>query len=225
MKGKNSYFLVCFFPAIFCSAQIDKDKLAFAINKADEANSEQLKAFIWKRKSDVSVEAANKLTEITNFSYDAIAKLQAELVDASAVVALSPYDTRPSAIKAAESVHIPTLIFSGSIDCITPSDRYHLPLYNASSSTDKAFILIKGGTHCQMGVSHPKCRFGEKLAGCKEGGISREKQMTIIQSYLIPWLKYYLKGDSVAGCQFSSVIMNDKEIDYELSGKLMAVPE
>ena len=31
-----------------CSAQIDKDQLALAINKAEEANTEKLKAFIWK---------------------------------------------------------------------------------------------------------------------------------------------------------------------------------
>ena len=73
-----------------CSAQIDKDKLAFAINAADEANTEQLKAFIWKRVSDVSVEGTHKLTTITEFSFDETGKLQAELVDAESSVKDKP---------------------------------------------------------------------------------------------------------------------------------------
>lgn len=83
---KKIIFLICFIPTMLCSAQIDKDQLALAINKADEANTEQLKAFIWKRKSDVSVEGTLKLTTITEFSYDETGKLQAKLVDAESSV-------------------------------------------------------------------------------------------------------------------------------------------
>ena len=68
---------------MFCSAQIDKDQLALAINKADEANTEKLKAFIWKRKSDVSVDGTLKLTTLTEFSFDEAGKLQAKIVDAA----------------------------------------------------------------------------------------------------------------------------------------------
>ena len=71
---------------MLCSAQIDKDQLALAINKADEANTEQLKAFIWKRKSDVFIEGALKLTTITEFSFDATGKLQAKVVDSESTV-------------------------------------------------------------------------------------------------------------------------------------------
>jgi hypothetical protein len=83
---KNIFFLICIIPWMFCSAQIDKDKLAFAINAADEANTEQLKAFIWKRVSDVSVDGTHKLTTITEFSFDETGKLQAKLVDAESTV-------------------------------------------------------------------------------------------------------------------------------------------
>jgi hypothetical protein len=71
---------------MLCSAQIDKDKLAFAINAADEANTEQLKAFIWKRVSDVSVDGVHKLTTITEFSFDETGKLQTKLLDAESTV-------------------------------------------------------------------------------------------------------------------------------------------
>jgi len=87
---KNIFCLICIMGTMLCSAQIDKDKLAFAINAADEANTEQLKAFIWKRVSDVSVEGTHKLTTITEFSFDETGKLQAELVDAESSVKDKP---------------------------------------------------------------------------------------------------------------------------------------
>lgn len=67
-------------------AQTDNDKLALAISKADDANTEKLKAYIWKRKSDVSVDGQVKLTTLTEFSFDAAGKIQAKLVDAESSV-------------------------------------------------------------------------------------------------------------------------------------------
>ena len=83
---KKILFLICLFPALLCSAQIDKDQLALAVNKADEANTGQLKSMIWKRKSDAFVEGALKLTTITEFSYDANGKLQAKVIDSQSTV-------------------------------------------------------------------------------------------------------------------------------------------
>ena len=83
---KKILFLTCLFQAILCSAQIDKDQLALAVNKADEANTGQLKSMIWKRKSDVFIEGTLKLTTITEFSYDANGKLQAKVVDSQSTV-------------------------------------------------------------------------------------------------------------------------------------------
>ena len=79
-------FLICLFQAALCSAQIDKDQLALAVNKADEANTGQLKSMIWKRKSDVFIEGTLKLTTITEFSYDENGKLQAKVVDSQSTV-------------------------------------------------------------------------------------------------------------------------------------------
>lgn len=137
-----------------------------------------------------------------------------------AIIALAPFDTRPSAIKAASSVRMPALIFSGSNDCITPSARHHLPIYNSLSGSDKTYILIKGGTHCQMGVSHPQCDKGEKIAGCKEG-ISPEEQLRILSRYIIPWLRFFLHGDECSGEDFDSEIENDNAVEYLRSGPLI----
>jgi hypothetical protein len=83
---KKLFLIFCFLPAMLCSAQIDKDQLALAINKADEANTEQLKAFIWKRKSDVFVENALKLTTITEFSFNQAGELETKTVDTESTV-------------------------------------------------------------------------------------------------------------------------------------------
>jgi hypothetical protein len=72
------------------TAQIDKDQLALDIYKADDANTQKLKEFIWKRKSDVSSEGVIKLTTITEFSFDETGKLQAKTIDAQSTVDKKP---------------------------------------------------------------------------------------------------------------------------------------
>src|SRR6478609_4612488 len=72
--------------SLACAAQINKEQLALDINKADEANTEKLKEFVWKRKSDVFANGQLKLTTITEFSFDSEGKLQAKLVDADSDV-------------------------------------------------------------------------------------------------------------------------------------------
>lgn len=69
-----------------CGYAQDKEQLALAISKADDANTEKLKQYIWKRKSDVSLGGQVKLTTITEFSFDAEGKLQAKIVDAESSV-------------------------------------------------------------------------------------------------------------------------------------------
>jgi hypothetical protein len=51
-------------------AQIDKEQLALDVSKADAANTEKLKAFIWKRNSTATVNGEVKATVITEFSFD-----------------------------------------------------------------------------------------------------------------------------------------------------------
>ena len=87
---KSLIFFLCTTVCITAVAQIDKDQLALAISKADEANTEKLKEYIWKRKSDVFVEGQLKLTTITEFSFDAQGKLQVNVVDAESTVKKKP---------------------------------------------------------------------------------------------------------------------------------------
>lgn len=73
-----------------CLSQIDKEQLALAISKADDANTEKLKAYLWKRKSDVSIDGVHKLTAITEFSFDEKGELQAKMIDAESDVKKKP---------------------------------------------------------------------------------------------------------------------------------------
>jgi len=132
----------------------------------------------------------------------------------SCLVALAPYDTRPSAVKAAKSVNIPVLIFTGTKDCVTPADKNQLPIYESVASPDKTIIHIKGGTHCQMAGISSICRFGESFKSCK-AEIDMEEQHRIINRYLLPWIKFYMKGDVQAGLLFEKEIGSDSQIGFE----------
>jgi hypothetical protein len=90
MKKILSSLTLCLGIFLCANAQIDKEQLALTISKADDANTEKLKAFIWKRKSDVAINGEVKLTTITEFSFDSQGKLQTKLVDAESSVKQKP---------------------------------------------------------------------------------------------------------------------------------------
>lgn len=139
-----------------------------------------------------------------------------------AVVALAPYDTRPSAIEAAGRVRVPTLIFSGTGDCITPPGKNHLPMYEHSAAEDKTYISIINGSHCGMGNSR-KCFTAEKLAGCING-LKTEEQTVILARYMIPWLDCFLKGDREQGALFNRTLCSDKAVSW-LQSRPLPEPE
>lgn len=55
--------------------QIDRDQLSLDISKADAANTEQLKQFIWKRASVVTVNGVVKMNTLSEFKFDETGKL------------------------------------------------------------------------------------------------------------------------------------------------------
>ncbi len=139
----------------------------------------------------------------------------------TAVVALTPMNTKPSAIQAAASVAVPTLIFAGGNDCITPSGRYQLPIYSFSAAADKTFILIRGGTHCGMADSSKVCRLAQKLSGCNKG-IPVEEQHQVLKKYIIPWLNYFLKGEDDQGISFDTELRSDTDVTWLQSRPLVS---
>lgn len=149
----------------------------------------------------------------------AIFHAAADNADVDAVVALTPYDIRPSAIEAASRVTVPTLIFSGTSDCITPPEKNHMPMYEVSAAEDKTYISIINGSHCGMGDSR-KCFTAERIAGCR-GGMNTEEQTTILARYMIPWLNFFLKGERGDGLIFNSTLATDESVTWLQSRPLV----
>jgi len=66
--------------------EIDRDMLSLKISKADAANTEQLKAFIWKKSSIVTVDGIEKATTLSEFKFDEKGELQMQNIDANTTV-------------------------------------------------------------------------------------------------------------------------------------------
>jgi predicted dienelactone hydrolase len=118
------------------------------------------------------------------------------------VVNFAPAETNPSAIAAAGNVTVPTLVFAGSQDCVTPPASNQLPMYTASASTCKAYVSITGGGHCQFANSNFNCSFGEATCG-GAGSLTRAQQQDAAQDLALLWLRRYLKDDPAAGSAFA----------------------
>lgn len=127
---------------------------------------------------------------------------------------LAPAETNPSAIQAATSSIIPSLIFAGGNDCVTPPATNQIPMYDSLQSSCKTYISITGGSHCQMANTNFLCNIGE--ATCSpQPTITRATQHAIINRYLLPWLNFQLKNNCVAGAQFDSTIAVDSSIAFQ----------
>lgn len=135
-----------------------------------------------------------------------------------AVIALTPYNTRPSAIEAASRVRVPTLVISATNDCIAPPEKHHLTMYESSSAHDKTFVQIIGGTHCSMGETS-KCIKAERILGC-DAGLTAAEQTEVLARYIIPWLDFFLKGNGNQGCVFNTTLTADEAVTWKQSRPL-----
>ncbi len=129
---------------------------------------------------------------------------------------LAPAETNSSAIQTAASLTIPSLIFAGGNDCVTPPSTNQIPMYDSLQSGCKTFLSINGGSHCQMADNNFLCSFGEATCTPKPT-ITRADQHIVVNRYLLPWLKYELKGDCISGAQFDSLITGDTSIVFQKS--------
>lgn len=129
------------------------------------------------------------------------------------MVSFAAAETTPSAISAATSIIVPTLILAGSEDCITPPADNQLLMYNDLASDCKTYIDITGAGHCKFATSNFTCELGEIT--CGSGSLSREDQHAMIFKYLIPFYNYYLKNDAAAWASFNGNLTNDTGITYQ----------
>ncbi len=109
----------------------------------------------------------------------------------TALVTLAPAETDPSAVEAAGSVQVPTLVFAASEDCVTPIQDHQGPMYEALTVPCKAFINITGGGHCYFGDDSFTCSFGELTCG-PDLTVTREEQHAVVTDMTDLWLRLHV---------------------------------
>jgi hypothetical protein len=127
------------------------------------------------------------------------------------LLAFAPAETTPSAISAATGVSVPSLIFAGNNDCVTPPATNQRPMYDGLSSACRQYIGIKGGSHCQMAGTSTTCSFGEGTC-TPAPTISRAIQHAIIDTFMVPWLRYTLQGSCPDGAAFDARMAADTSV-------------
>ena len=131
-----------------------------------------------------------------------------------ALIGLAPAETNPSAIAVAPTVQVPSIVFSGSSDGVTPPAQHHIPMYDAITSTCKSFVNIIGGAHCYFANTNFNCDFGENTTSTGIS-ISRAEQQTTTYSILDPWLDFNLKDICSGYESFQLALANSQGISIQ----------
>lgn len=150
------------------------------------------------------------------------------------VVNFAAAETNPSAIAAAASVVVPTLVFAASEDRVTPPETNQSPMYAAIEAPCKAYVSVNGGGHCYFGANSFTCTLGESVLGA-DFSISREEQHDIVNDLAGLWLDHFLRDDQAAwnafsdSLQFSTRITGERTclttaLDTETSEELIVAP-
>ena len=132
----------------------------------------------------------------------------------SALVNFAAAETNPSAISAAANVTVPTLMFSGDDDCVTPASTNQNPIYDGLSSVCKTHISIINGGHCYFADFNFNCNLGETLCN-PTLQITRKAQQSVTFDFLKPWLDYSLKGNSSAFLRFNDSLQASSRINFQ----------
>lgn len=120
-------------------------------------------------------------------------------------------ETNPSAISAAKNVTVPTLLFSGIDDCVTPPDEHQDIMYDSLINTNcKTQINIIGGSHCYFANNNFSCNLGETF--CGSNSITRQEQHITTLDFLNIWLNYTLKENNTALTVFNDSLQISNRI-------------
>jgi len=129
------------------------------------------------------------------------------------MLTLAAAETNPSAIAAAASITIPSLVIAGANDCVTPPSQHQLPIYNALNSNCKSYVSIIGGSHCQMANSNFFCNIGDNSC-TPVPEITRSAQHSLLNTIMLAWLGAYLKTNCEAQNQWLNVLDTQQGITY-----------
>lgn len=135
-------------------------------------------------------------------------------INLKTLVGLAPAESTSngvSSINSAKSVTVPSLIFSGAQDGVTPPNDHHIPMYDSLNAICKNFISITGGAHCYFAEPNFNCDFGESTSSTGIS-ITRSEQHQTTNDFLNLWLAYTLKGDCNAFDIFNDSLTNSTRV-------------
>ncbi len=135
------------------------------------------------------------------------------------IIGLAPAESSSngvSSIASAINITVPSLIFSGSQDGVTPPIDHHIPMYDNLSSDCKTFISITGGGHCYFANSNFNCDFGESTSSTGIS-ITRVEQHAVTFDFLNLWLDYSLKDDCADFNKFQDSLALSNRITFNQS--------
>ena len=139
----------------------------------------------------------------------------------TAIFNLAAAETNPSAIAAASLITAPALVFSGSVDCVTPPADHQIPMYDALASDCKTRVTLLGASHCQFAEYSFLCSLGE--FACSDPTLSRAEQHALTLDLLTPWLSAELAGDDAAWATFQGLLQSLEDITWVQDCPLTAV--
>jgi dienelactone hydrolase len=138
------------------------------------------------------------------------------------MVTFAAANTNPSSISAAQQVSIPTLLFSGVNDCVTPPAQHQDIMYDSTNAAYKTQVNILGGGHCYFANSNFSCTFGESTC-TPTPTIVREEQQDVTNDFLKLWLGYFLKNDCQAAQAFQDSLLASTRINYRQNQSIACV--
>lgn len=147
----------------------------------------------------------------------------AEHPDIHALLTLAPAETNPSAIAAAANVSVPSLVFAGSSDDVTPENVHQIPIFEALAAESKTYISITGGGHCYFANFNFNCNLGE-LGSSGNITVSRDEQQETTSDFANLWLDYFLKDDCDKRILFQDSLLNSERITF-MQEDIIAEPE
>ena len=129
------------------------------------------------------------------------------------MVSFAAANTNPSSIDASKNITVPTLIFSGTNDCVAPPAQHQDLMYDSCGSGFKTQIYVSGGGHCYFANNNFYCSIGE--ASCTPTPtVSRPEQQSVVNTFLKMWLAYYLKGECAKAQEFQDSLMLSNRITF-----------
>ena len=138
------------------------------------------------------------------------------------MVTFAAANTNPSSITAAQQVAVPTLLFSGVNDCVTPPAQHQDIMYDSTTAAYKTQINITGGGHCYFANSNFSCTFGESTC-TPSPSIVREEQQDVTNDFLKLWLGYFLKNDCQDAQKFQDSLISSTRITHRQNQSIACV--